>query len=130
MISEATASDIKEIVNLLSLQIPDLEYDLALDSVRRQAVLANSTVLVQRDDEDAVVGVLFAQLTTNGMTSDIQAQITNIWTLDSDSDRAQQLVDYFCRRTPEVAEVLISLPADSTFELRGLVEKIITYRIT
>lgn len=132
MIRQATADDIKKIVRALreQAQSRDWEFDddTALESVRRQAVLANSTVLVTEDSGD-ITGVLFAVLTNTGFNTLIQAQITNIWSRDDDADRAQYLVDHFCANVDGVDEIFITQWIADEYDLRDIEPVLTTYRI-
>lgn len=132
MIRQATADDIRHIVECLRSQAQargwEFDTDQATESVRRQAILGNSTVLVM-EAAGEITGVLFAVLTNSGFNPVIQAQITNIWTLDHDQDRAETLVNYFLSNTQEVDEVMISQWIGEEFDLPGLVPVITTYRI-
>ena len=132
MIRQAAADDIRHIVECLKQQADsqgwEFDAEQATESVRRQAILANSTVLVL-EAAGEITGVLFAVLTNSGFNPLIQAQITNIWTRDHDLDRAQLMLDYFLANTPEVDEVMLSQWQGQEFDLPGLVPVITTYRI-
>lgn len=132
MIRQATADDIKAITRRLAEQAQELDqefdFEQALDSTRRQAILANSTVLVAEDGGE-IRGVLFAVLTSTGVNTQITAQITNIWSLDHDQDRAQAMVDYFLANVTGVDDFMISQYQGHEYDLRGLEPVITTYRI-
>lgn len=134
MISTATASDIRGIVNLLEQQAQHHDWpfdaDQATETVRRQCVLAGSEIYIIGQGL-AITGVIFAQITNNGMGGENVIQITNLWTQDQNPDQAQRLVDRVTAEAArlEINEVLISQWQGSEFDLRGLEPVIITARI-
>lgn len=134
MIREATADDIKRVVRLLEQQAQVLgwqfDYDVALDSTRRQAVLATSTVLVA-DRGDTITGVLFALLSNTGFNEQIQMHITNVWTEDHNQEVAELLISAACAAGDRnsVDEILIAQIAGQEFDLPGLEPTITISRI-
>lgn len=133
MIRLATADDIKAIVGILQDIADDrdeeFDYDTAIESVRRQCILSGSTVALLTDG-GVITGLLFAVLTNNGYNPKIVAQITTLWCQDNDVDRAQLLVDWFIAEAgDDIDGVMISMPSDQHFDLRGLEPAITTYRI-